>query len=184
MVRLSCCTSRKTLGIFLKMRVKPACSGYGLRRDTGQILRRSNHLCPGQGKNSSFHRRKAVAPLKRQGPDQQQVRRPGFHRRKAVAPLKHQLPGPQRVTVEPGFHRRKAVAPLKRAQQPGLRPGTEPGFHRRKAVAPLKLLELVVAQGRGECFHRRKAVAPLKLGEVDVGRHSLVVSIAERRWLH
>ena len=115
---------------------------------------------PGRG-SASFHRRKAVAPLKRACTTATPSRISSFHRRKAVAPLKL-LVAAHLNPRHDGFHRRKAVAPLKHRhrREPSQHP---PSFHRRKAVAPLKPAVCRLARRRGaNGFHRRKAVAPLK----------------------
>ena len=57
-------------------------------------------------------------------------------------------------------------------------------FQRRKAVAPLKDSNGSRSVRLLCCFQRRKAVAPLKGRHLVSALYALLVSSAERRWLH
>ena len=73
----------------------------------------------GSARPSSFHRRKAVAPLKLHRLCPGRVPSPRFHRRKAMAPLKHPSTGAPMMTSSASFHRRKAMAPIHISLAPG-----------------------------------------------------------------
>ncbi len=140
---------------------------------------------PGSGQSGRFHRRKEVAPLKRGGDDGASLLGPEFPPPKGGGPIEA-LPSHRSTRgILTRVHRRKEVAPLKQ-QHVVDDLGGLPGFHCRKEVAPLKPGSDVPRQGghRG-CFHFRKAVAPLKL-VVGAGAAAVdqVVSTAERRWPH
>ncbi len=63
-------------------------------------------------RESYFHGRNAVAPLKRADGGTGQSCQPDFHGRNAVAPLKLKI-APKPVAKVVNFHGRNAVAPLK-----------------------------------------------------------------------
>ena len=151
----------------------------------GGPIEGSRNSGPSRPGSSSYHRRKAVAPLKdiavRCHP-QPTVR---YHRRKAVAPLKVST-----LTADGGllwrYHRRKAVAPLKDDGRCQCRAGVR-RYHRRKAVAPLKGRQTTVPQHRGH----PQLPSPKGGGPIEgASNHSAstsrtsTVTIAERRWPH
>ena len=113
-------------------------------------------------------RRKAVAPLKLRDGLRVALGTRGFHRRKAVAPLKRSLNGMVYMERQrPRFHRRKAVAPLKLLKKVAINlsahaltwfPSPKGGG---PIEAPMRSRRLFKRPGPGR-FHRRKAVAPLK----------------------
>ena len=108
---------------------------------------------------------------------------PRFHRRKAVAPLKRASQGVSEFLSYLRFPSPKGGGPIEAGHMQG-RAEPVQEFPSPKGGGPIEAgISARLAGGSISGFHRRKAVAPLKLSVVE-GVMGLFdgVSIVERRW--